>query len=288
VKAVVFGAGGLLGQALLEALPRAGYVIGGAYRGRAEADIADPERVRAIFAEQRPDIVFNAAAFTDVEGAEDQVDASFRANAIGPDVVAQACAASGARLLHYSTDFVFDGESAVPYDELAAPGPQSVYAQGKREGEIRVLAAHPRSQILRVGCLYGRGGRNFPSTLLRRLRAGETIRADDERRVSPTWAGEVAALSGRLGRSDAAGLFHGTAQGETTWAAFSRFLAAAAGLPDAVVEPVSGSALKLKARRPRMSVMISRRLPEAGLAALPPWQEHVRAYLAREGSAGPV
>jgi dTDP-4-dehydrorhamnose reductase len=287
VKAVIFGAGGLLGQALVESLPVAGYVICGAYRGRGEADIADAGRVQEIFAEHRPEIVFNAAAFTDVDGAEDQVEASFRANAIGPGVLAQACAAGGARLLHYSTDFVFDGESAVPYDELAAPGPQSVYAQGKREGEIRVLAAHPRAQILRVGCLYGRGGRNFPSTLLRRLRAGETIRADNERRVSPTWAGEVAGLSGRLGRHDAAGLFHGTAQGDTNWAAFSRFLADAAGLPNATVEPVSASALKLKARRPRMSVMISRRLPEVGLAALPPWQEHVRGYLAKEAAAGP-
>jgi dTDP-4-dehydrorhamnose reductase len=280
VKAVVFGAGGTLGQALVEHLPRAGYVVAGSYRGRAEADIADADRVRAILAEHRPEIVFNAAAFTDVDGAEDQREASFRANAIGPEVLAEGCVASGARLLHYSTDFVFAGDSAVPYDELAAPGPQSVYAEGKLEGELRVLRVHATAQILRVGCLYGQGGRNFPSTLLRRLRAGETIRADDERRVSPTWAGEVAALSARLARNAGAGLFHGTAQGDTTWAAYARFVADAAGVVDAKVEAVSASALKLKARRPRYSVMVSRRLPEVGLAPLPPWQEHVHAYLA--------
>ena len=286
MKAVVFGASGLLGQALVERLPAAGYVIIGAYRGRAEADIADTAQVRAILDERRPDIVFNAAAFTDVDGAEDQEEASFRANALGPEALAQACAGLGCRLVHYSTDFVFDGESPVPYDEFSPPGPQSVYAIGKREGEVRVLREHPRAQILRVGCLYGRGGRNFPSTLLRRLRAGETIRADNERRVSPTWAGEVVQLSARLGRHDAAGLFHGTAQGDTTWADHARFLADAAGLPGAVVEGVSFGALKLKARRPRQSVMVSRRLPEVGLAPLPPWPEHVRGYLASE--AGPT
>jgi dTDP-4-dehydrorhamnose reductase len=286
VKAVVFGAGGLLGQALVEGLPRAGYVVAAAPRGRADGDIADAARVAAILSDTQPDIVFNAAAFTDVDGAEDQPEASFRANAIGPEVLAEACLRRGARLLHYSTDFVFDGETITPYDELSTPAPQSVYAKGKREGEVRVLRAHPRAQILRVGCLYGRGGRNFPSTLLRRLRAGEIIRADEERKVSPTWAGEVVQLSARLGRSDAAGVFHGTAQGATTWAHFARTLAEAAGLPGATIEAVSFGALKLKAMRPRQSVMISRRLPENGLAPLPPWPDHVRAYLASEAARG--
>ncbi len=282
MKAVIFGAGGLLGTALSQVLPKEGYSIVAAFAGRADGDIADEEIVARAFAEHRPDIVFNAAAFTDVDGAEDQPEASFRTNALGPELLARTSAAAGVRLLHYSTDFVFDGESPSPYDELSPALPLSVYGKGKREGEQRALAAHPGAQVLRVGCLYGRNGRNFPSTLLRRLRAGEGIRADDERRVSPTWAGEVATLSARLGRSTAAGLFHGTAAGDTTWAAFARFLAETAGIPDASIEAVSGTALKLKAARPRRAILVSRRLSEAGLGTLPDWRSHVRAYLASE------
>ena len=283
MKAIVFGSGGLLGQALVAALPRAGYALVGAFRGRAEADIADSARVHDLLGQHQPEIVFNAAAFTDVDGAEDQAAASFRANAEGPGVLAEACATAGVRLLHYSTDFVFDGGSPLPYDELAPAAPQSEYARGKREGELRVLRLHPGAQILRVGCLYGHGGRNFPSTLLRRLRAGETIRADNERQVSPTWAGEVAGLSARLGRSSGVGIFHGTAQGGTSWAAYAQFLADSARITGAKIEPVAGTALKLKAARPRQSILVSRRLAEVGLQPLPPWPEHTRGYLSSEG-----
>jgi dTDP-4-dehydrorhamnose reductase len=100
VKAIIFGAGGLLGQALCEALPKAGLQVVGAYRGRADGDIANADLVRRVLGEQRPDIVFNAAAFTDVDGAEDQPEAAFRANAEGPQILAEACAPQGIRLLH--------------------------------------------------------------------------------------------------------------------------------------------------------------------------------------------
>ncbi|HEY0705571.1 MAG TPA: dTDP-4-dehydrorhamnose reductase [Polyangia bacterium] len=284
MKAIVFGSGGLLGQALLETLPARGYEIVAAFRGRGDADVADGERVAAILAAHPCQVVFNAAAWTDVDGAEDHEAESFRANALGPEVLGKATQAAGARLVHYSTDFVFDGESEAPYDEAAAASPQSVYAKGKLEGERRALAGNPRTQILRVGCLYGKGGRNFPSTLLRRLRAGEAIRADNDRRVSPTWVGKVADLSAEIARTEATGLFHSTAQGETTWARFAGAMVELSGISGAGVEGVSGAALKLKAARPRRSILISRRLPEAGLAPLAPWREHLHDYLASEGA----
>jgi dTDP-4-dehydrorhamnose reductase len=177
---------------------------------------------------------------------------------------------------------VFDGERETPYDETVTPSPQSVYAATKLEGERRVEAACPQSFVLRVGCLYGRGGRNFPSTVLRRLRAGELIRADFERRVSPTWAVPVAQLSAQLAGTRHFGLYHSTAQGETCWSDFARFVADAAGLNDARVEAVAGSALKLKAARPRRAILVSRRLPEIGLSQPPPWQDQARAYIASE------
>lgn len=271
-----------MGTALVEQLPKGGHDLVGSFQGRRDGDISDEKLVAGILDRLRPEVVFNPAAWTDVDGAEDHRDEAFKANAIGPEVLARACAARGIRLVHYSTDFVFDGEQETPYDESALPSPQSVYASTKLEGERRVQAACPQSYVVRVGCLYGRGGRNFPSTVLRRLRAGELIRADNERRVGPTWAVPVAQLSARLVGVDAFGVYHGTAQGETCWSDYARFVADAAGLPDAKVEAVSGSALKLKAARPRRSILISQRLPQVGLPRLPSWQEQARAYIASE------
>jgi dTDP-4-dehydrorhamnose reductase len=281
--AVVFGAGGMLGQALVAELPALGYRLLATPRGRADGDIADRALVEELLGRLRPAVVFNAAAWTDVDGAEDRTAEARRANAEGPEVLARACGAVGARLVHYSTDFVFDGERETPYDEAVPAQPVSAYGAGKLEGEQRVQAALAESYVVRVGCLYGRGGRNFPSTVLRRLRAGETIRADDERRVSPTWVVPVAQLSARLAATPHFGLYHGTARGDTTWAAFAGFIAEAAGVAGARVEPVSGSALKLKARRPRRAVLVSARLPAVGLSPLPPWQEQARGYIAAEG-----
>jgi dTDP-4-dehydrorhamnose reductase len=282
-RAVVFGAGGLLGQALVGQMPDSDLQLVAAFGGRAEGDITNAPLVTGLLARWRPDVVFNAAAYTDVDGAEDDAAGAFAANAEGPAVLARASRQVGACLVHFSTDFVFDGERETVYDEDVPPAPASVYARSKLEGEDRVREALERSLVVRVGCLYGRGGRNFPSTLLRRLRAGEPIRADNERRVSPTWSEPVARLSCRLAAGNHVGLFHATAQGETTWADFARFLAASAGAGQARVEGVPVSALRLRAARPRRAILVSRRLAAAGLEPLPSWQEQARAYLASEG-----
>jgi len=282
MKSVIFGAGGLLGSALGRRLVESGLEVVGAFGGRKEADIADAEVVGDVLARLRPEVVFNAAAYTNVDGAEDEPEAARRANAEGPEVLARACAAVDARLVHYSTDFVFDGEKATPYDEDDPPSPRGVYAETKAEGERRVLGAWPKAFVVRVGCLYGRGGRNFPSTLLSRLRKGELIRADGVRRVSPTWAGEVARLSVRLCSKDRFGIYHGTALGETSWVDFARFLAENAGIAGASIESVDGTTLKLKAPRPMRAILVSRNLPRVGLEPLPTWREQALAYLESE------
>jgi dTDP-4-dehydrorhamnose reductase len=286
MRAVIFGAGGMLGQTLAGELPQQGYTLAAAFKGRADGDIADAAVVEEALGRLRPEVVFNAAAWTDVDGAEDHQAEAFRANAQGPEILARACAAVGSRLVHYSTDFVFDGERATPYDESAPAVPLSVYGQSKLEGEVRARAACPQSFIVRVGCLYGHHGRNFPSTLLRRLRGGELIRADDERLVSPTWVVPVARVSAQLARTKGFGLCHATAQGETTWIEFARLMAELSRVKEPRLEGLSGSSLKLKAARPRRAVLVSRRLPLVGLAPLPPWQEQLRDYLQAEPAAG--
>jgi len=282
MRAIVFGARGTLGQALAQFLPDHGATVVGAY-GREDCSITDGERVRALLRQGNPDVVFNAAAFTDVDGAETRSDESYQANAIGPELLARACHESGAKLVHYSTDFVFDGERERLYDEFDPPAPQGEYARSKVAGERLVAAATARAFVLRVGCLYGRGGRNFPSTILRRLRAGETVRADRDRVGSPTWVVSVVKVSAALAATDHFGLYHCTANGETSWADYARFLAAELGLPDDRVVAVPTKELpRMKAERPRRAVLDNRMLRLRGLDTMGDWQEQARAFLASE------
>jgi dTDP-4-dehydrorhamnose reductase len=279
--AIVLGAGGTLGTALCAELPRAGWRIA-AGLGRAEGDIRDEAALRALFDRLRPTAVFNAAAYTDVDRAETEPEIAFAVNATGAETVARAAAAAGAAVVHYSTDFVFDGELERLYDERDPPSPQGSYARSKIAGDDRVAAAAPRHFILRVGCLYGHGGRNFPSTIVRRLRAGETVRADRERLGSPTWVRDVARLSAALASTDFHGLYHCTSQGETSWADFARFAADTLGLPADRTVGVPTSALPMKAARPRRAILDNRALRLRGLDTLPTWQDALRAFIAEE------
>jgi dTDP-4-dehydrorhamnose reductase len=281
MRAIVFGAKGTLGQALAQFLPEHSVTVVGAY-GRDECTITDGERVRSLLRQHNPDVVFNAAAFTDVDGAESRADESFQANAIGPQLLAKLCHESGTKVMHYSTDFVFDGEQERLYDEFDLPKPQGEYARSKLAGEQLVAAATPRAFVLRVGCLYGRGGRNFPSTILRRLKAGETVRADRDRIGSPTWVRSVVTVSAALAATDHFGLYHCTANGETSWANYARFLAAALGLPDSKVTAVPTAELPMKAQRPRRAVLDNRMLRLRGLDTMGDWQAQARAFMASE------
>jgi dTDP-4-dehydrorhamnose reductase len=287
MKALVLGANGTLGQALCAWLPGA---EGGGWqvhaRGREACDIGSAEQVARALDESRADVVFNTAAYTNVDRAEDDADAAFRANALAPQILARAVDERGAKLLHYSTDFVFDGALDRSYDEFDAPAPQGIYARSKLAGEQLAAAATDRLFTVRVGCLYGRNGRNFPSTILRRLKAGETIRADRERSGSPTWVMDVARVSAVLARTDHFGLYHATAQGETTWADYARFLAAELRLPADRVQALATNELPMmKAPRPRRAILDNRMLRLRGLDTLPDWQTAARAFMRAEESA---
>jgi dTDP-4-dehydrorhamnose reductase len=279
MRAMVFGARGTLGQALAAHLPAAGIEVVAAL-GHQDCNITDQGQVRGLIAASQADVVFNAAAYTDVDGAESHGDEAYLVNALGPEILARACDDASLRLVHYSTDFVFDGELERPYDEFDPPSPQGVYARSKLAGERLVQAATRRAFVVRVGCLYGRGGRNFPSTILRRLRAGETVRADRDRIGSPTWVVPVAAASAALARTEHYGLYHCTANGETSWADYARFLGAELGLPEERVQALPTSALSLRAPRPRRAVLDNRMLRLRGLDSLGDWQSQARAFMA--------
>ena len=291
--ALVLGAKGTLGQALVAELPGAGWNVALA-ADRAVCDLRDLASVRGVVARAfdqpgfagRPGVVFNAAAYTDVDRAEGEGDLAYAVNGLAVEALARAAHEGGAKLVHYSTDFVYDGERERMYDEFDPPSPQGVYARSKVAGEVLAAAATPRLFTVRVGCLYGHNGRNFPSTIVRRLRAGETVKADRERRGSPTWVRDVARVSAVLARGEAYGLYHCTSQGKTSWADYARFCAATLGLPEGRVEGLPTSALPMKAPRPRRAILDNRMLRLRGLDGMPSWQDAARGFIAAELAAG--
>jgi dTDP-4-dehydrorhamnose reductase len=286
-SAIVLGARGLLGGAFARVLPQreAGGWRVVAAAGRQECDLRDAGAVRALLRDAlggRPGVVFNAAALTDVERAEGEGTLAFDVNARAVGELARATDEAGAALLHVSTDFVFASNDERRWDERDAPAPQSLYARSKLEGERLAAAASRRVFVARVGGLYGRGGRNFPSTILPRLRRGETLRADRDRAAAPSWVDDVARVLGALARTEAFGLYHCMATGETTWAGFALHVAALLRLPAARVEVVSNAALPLKAARPRRALLDNRALRALGLDAMPSWQDGASRYVEAE------
>jgi len=278
-RALLFGAGGTLATELVPVLARSFDVVP---VPETLCDIGDLAAVREVCVQAKAGVVVNAAAYTNVDGAEREVDAAYRVNAIGAENVALAAEQVGAIVVYYSTDFVFGGDSDRPYDEFDAPAPLSVYGRSKWAGERLTACACRRHLILRTGNLYGAAGKNFGSTLPGRLARGEPVRADATRRVAPTWARSLALQTARLLEGAAPpGTYHATSLGECSWFEFAQ-LAAKLGRFGARVEPMEASAVGV-ARRPARSSLSSRLLAGRGLAVMPPWQEALRDYLSSLG-----
>jgi dTDP-4-dehydrorhamnose reductase len=257
VKALVLGAQGQLGGELLRLLPEA---------GASAVRIEEADAVDALLARVRPEVVFNCAAYNAVDGAETEREAADAGNARGPGVLAEACARRGARLVHYSTNFVFDGTLDRPYLETDAPAPLSEYGRSKLLGERRVLAAMPDALVLRTAALYG-GVRSFPSRMLERARAGAQVRVVGDQCVNPTWARDLARLSVELAPAGMAGIVHAVGAGCCRWDEFARAALAAFDCP-AAVETIATEALAAAARRPRNGCLASTRI-----APLRSWRE---------------
>jgi len=255
VKVVVIGRDGQLARALAEMLPEARRL------GRAALDITDAAAVGRAVDAHRPDVVINAAAFTDVDGAEDAAEAAFAVNRDGPDALARACAAGGAALVHVSTDYVFDGAGARPWREDDPTGPLNVYGASKLAGEQAALELNPRTLVLRTSWVYSPWGRNFVTTMLR-LADRERLTVVDDQQGNPTSALSLArAIRDILPRLAAAGadapvwgVRHYAGAGSTSWAGFARevFAQAQGRLVQAVpqVVPIASADYPTRARRP--------------------------------------
>lgn len=277
---LVTGAHGMLGRDLVAALAGHGEVTAA---DRQRLDITDQPAVAAAVAEH--DIVVNAAAWTDVDGAETHEPAATAVNGWAVEGLARACAASGATLIQISTDYVFDGTATEPYPEDAPTGPINAYGRSKLIGEQAVLRLLPeRGYVVRTAWLYGAHGRNFVATMIRLARRGGPVEVVADQHGQPTWTRALAAQLVALGRAARAGqappgVYHGTAAGQTTWYRLARAVFAAVGVDPDLVRPTTAERYGSPTRRPAYSVLGHDRWAAAGIAPQPPWHHQLAEAL---------
>jgi len=238
-------------------------------------NLADVDRV---LGESTPQAVVQCAAYTAVDLAEAHEDEAMRVNADGTALVARACRRVGARFVYPSTDYVFDGTATTPYPPGARPAPLSAYGRSKLAGEVAAREAG-QAFIVRTAWLYGAGGPNFPSAILKKARAGESLRVVADQRGSPTWTEDLARVILDLLERDAEpGIYHATNGGQTTWHGFARELLRLAGLPTDV-EAITTADMPRPAARPRYSVLDCS-ATEAIVGPMRSWQAALEAALA--------
>jgi dTDP-4-dehydrorhamnose reductase len=235
-------------------------------------DLADTPPLVATVRALQPAVIVNAAAYTAVDKAESERDMAFAVNATAPRVLAEEAKRIGALLVHYSTDYVFDGEKGSPYVENDSPHPINAYGESKRAGEQAILGSGCRHLILRTSWVYGPRGRNFYLTMLRLAKERPELRVVDDQLGAPTSSLEIARATPTLLGKDAQGLYHMTAAGETTWCGFARAILARAGLATPVV-PIATADYPTPARRPRNSRLDCARLRSDFGVALASWEE---------------
>jgi dTDP-4-dehydrorhamnose reductase len=273
MRIAVTGAGGMLGQAVVAAAAERGHQV--VALTRAEADVTDAAALRAALAGAAPDAIVNCAAWTDVDGAESDEDAATAVNGTGAARVAAAAAACGARLVHVSTDYVFDGSKRDPYVESDPVAPASAYGRSKLAGERAVEAVAPNHAIARTAWLFGTGGTNFVDTMLRLGSERDEVRVVTDQVGCPTWTGDLAPALLDLAAAEATGVFHLAAAGQCSWHDLAAAAMRRAGL-DCAVAPTTTAEFPRPAARPAYSVLRSER---AGTPALPAWQDGLAAYL---------
>jgi dTDP-4-dehydrorhamnose reductase len=281
LSALVLGAGGQLGRELSRLLGE------GSGISREEVSITDPEAIDRLLAARRPAVIFNCAAYNAVDRAETERDLAFAVNAEGPANLARLCARHGIRLVHFSTNFVFDGALERPYVESDSPSPLGAYGASKLKGEQRVLDLLPSALVIRTSALYGdtgsaiKGG-SFPERILSQARGGEALRVVGDQKVNPTYTGDLAPVASQLGATALAGVLHVVAEGCVGWDDFARAVLAESGVT-AGVESVSSNEFQSPARRPLNGCLASERTK-----GLRPWRDGLQQWAARrDGSVLP-
>jgi dTDP-4-dehydrorhamnose reductase len=285
---LVTGVNGQVGFELLRTLQGLGRVVP---CDRSMLDLSDLSRVRDFVRELKPSLIVNPAAYTAVDKAESDVEAARRLNVEVPRVFAEEMARSGGTLVHYSTDYVFDGAKAAPYVETDATNPQNVYGETKLEGEQAIAAAGCAHLILRTSWVYGRRGKNFLLTMLKLGSERPELRVVADQIGAPTWARTIAVATSHIVAQGAAaadaewwarrsGVYHLTSAGETSWCGFAEAIFdIAMGSRAPAVVPISSSEYPTPAKRPANSRMSLEKLSEVFGLRMPEWGDALRLCL---------
>jgi dTDP-4-dehydrorhamnose reductase len=277
LRVLVAGANSMFAHDLVPALRAAGHLV--TSLNRADLDVTDPAECVAAVAGH--DMVVNTAAWTAVDDAEAMEAEAFAVNALGAANLARAAQHADARLVHLSTDYIFEGQATEPYAADALPGPRSAYGRTKLAGEWAIRAIHTDYWIIRTAWLYGEGGPNFVDTMCRLAGDRETVTIVDDQHGQPTWTRDLADLVVRMiaGRAPV-GTYHGTSTGQTSWHGLARAVFEDLGLdPGRVVATTTGSYLR-PAPRPAYSVLSHATLEAAHVAPIRDWRAGLTAYLA--------
>lgn len=294
---LVTGATGQVGFELLRSLQGLGRIVAPA---RQALDLADFDQIRRVMSEVKPTLIINPAAYTAVDQAETDVDVAMRMNGIAPGVLAEEAKRIGAAVIHYSTDYVFDGTKDGAYDEDDAVGPLNVYGKSKLAGEQAIQQVGGRHLVFRTSWVYGTRGRNFLRTMLRLAEQQPQLRVVADQVGAPTWSGTIAAMTAHVaaGALDAldtdrsgedwwdrhAGLYHLSASGSTSWAGFADAIFELAGTvtqgkrPD--VMPIASSEYPMRAARPMNSRLSTARLTAAFGLRPPHWRDALQLCVA--------
>ena len=291
---LVFGGNGQVGQELLRALAPLGDVLATTRSGTLPdgtacevADFGQPDSLPALLDRLQPSVVVNAAAYTAVDKAEQDRDAAFAANAQAPGVIARWCARHGVPFVHYSTDYVFDGQGTAPYGEDEPTAPLGVYGTSKRDGEDAVRAAGGRHLIFRTAWVYAAHGGNFLRTMLRVGAERDVLRVVADQIGTPTPAALIADVTTQALQhpGQLSGTWHLTASGQTSWHGFAEAIFAEAVATGVLakapkVDATASSEYPTPARRPAWSVLDNRRLQQDFGILLPTWQDGLKRVMA--------
>lgn len=275
MRVLIFGAGGQLGRDLLRVF-QANHEVKGLTHG--DLNIVEGAPVQLAVREFRPDLVLNAAAYTDVEKAEDDEREAFHVNANGAQRIAEASAAHEIPVVYFSTDFVFDGKKNLPYEPTDKTSPQSVYAKSKLRGEENTRWFNPQSFVVRTAWLYGPGGNNFVEKILRAATTRPSLRVVSDESGSPTYTYDLAKATEALVKTKEYGIYHAVNEGVCTRHEFAKAIVEEAGLTTPV-EPCLASEYPMKAARPAYSVLSNVKIEMTSGIVMPDWREALARYI---------